>query len=89
MLFVMMLIVNLYIGCYKDTGSRDLSGAQMSDNGMTVELCIDWCFFRGRLIDCKRNYFQNTSRLNQKIDLFSRSFGPISVKIGPQSSQAV
>ena len=36
-----------YIGCYKDSSARDLSGFSISESGMTTERCISICSQKG------------------------------------------
>ncbi len=36
-----------YLGCFKDTGDRDLSGYSFSRSGMTTQICLDTCQQKG------------------------------------------
>jgi|GEM_PF-5321466 len=36
-----------YVGCYKDTGDRDLAGYSIAQNNMTTKLCVSICSQKG------------------------------------------
>ena len=38
-----------YIGCYRDTGTRDLKGQVLNHGSMTLRMCRDFCQAEGAL----------------------------------------